>query len=204
MFTGQQISGTGGSSFDGNIVIFENRPFGIRCRQRPERARGIRHPGVPGRRRDGRRGDLRPRRQHRTAGRLRDAVPTATVLLRWYASQARPRRPARRLDRRRDLRAPAARRVQPAERRPAGFVTGNPPTGHPQSVQQLRMGQPPGRSAATGTRSRRSRRRSTIRTRPATPRHALDGRVCRSDAAVADAPLRRRHADGRRRQRRRT
>jgi len=29
MFTGYQISGTGGSQFEGNIVIFENRPFGI-------------------------------------------------------------------------------------------------------------------------------------------------------------------------------
>jgi hypothetical protein len=29
MFTGYQISGTGGSAFDGNIVVFENRPFAI-------------------------------------------------------------------------------------------------------------------------------------------------------------------------------
>lgn len=29
MFTGQQNNGSSGSTFDGNIVIFENRPFGI-------------------------------------------------------------------------------------------------------------------------------------------------------------------------------
>jgi hypothetical protein len=29
MFTGQQTNATNASSFDGNIVIFENRPFGI-------------------------------------------------------------------------------------------------------------------------------------------------------------------------------
>ena len=29
IFTGQQNNGSGGSTFDGNIVIFENRPFGI-------------------------------------------------------------------------------------------------------------------------------------------------------------------------------
>ena len=29
MFTGYQVSGSGGSQFEGNIVIFENRPFGI-------------------------------------------------------------------------------------------------------------------------------------------------------------------------------
>jgi len=29
MFTGYQVSGTGGSQYEGNIVIFENRPFGI-------------------------------------------------------------------------------------------------------------------------------------------------------------------------------
>ena len=29
MFTGYQVSSSGGSTFEGNIVIFENRPFGI-------------------------------------------------------------------------------------------------------------------------------------------------------------------------------
>ncbi len=29
MFTGYQVAGSGGSQFEGNIVIFENRPFGI-------------------------------------------------------------------------------------------------------------------------------------------------------------------------------
>ena len=29
MFTGQQNNSSNGAAFDGNIVIFENRPFGI-------------------------------------------------------------------------------------------------------------------------------------------------------------------------------
>ena len=64
MFTGQQTMARPASTFDGNIVIFENRPFGIeRPGVDPQSAR--RHlPGVPGRRRDGRRGDLRLQRQY--------------------------------------------------------------------------------------------------------------------------------------------
>ncbi len=110
------------SCFDGNIVIFENRPFGIQGRP-PARSR--------------RRGTS-PRRTIRSNGEtVVEAVfgysttvitpggPQAqraagygsaadrTVLLRWSSRHARPGRPARRLDRRRDLRAPAAGRAQP-------------------------------------------------------------------------------------------
>ncbi len=41
MFTGYQVSSTGGSTFEGNIVIFENRPFGINAVNPPG-------PGIPG------------------------------------------------------------------------------------------------------------------------------------------------------------
>ncbi len=60
MFTGQQTNTGNAWFFDGNIVIFENRP--VRDPGADLRAPGLcglSVPGVPGRRRDGRRGDLR-------------------------------------------------------------------------------------------------------------------------------------------------
>jgi hypothetical protein len=35
MFTGYQVSSSGGSTFEGNVVIFENRPFGINATNPP-------------------------------------------------------------------------------------------------------------------------------------------------------------------------
>ena len=98
------------STFDGNIVIFENRPFGIDapCRSAEPARRQL--PGLPGRGRDGRRGDLRLQHQRRSRGgrrlRRRRRPHRALALVR---QPARPRRQGRRLDRRRDLRAAAAR-----------------------------------------------------------------------------------------------
>jgi type II secretory pathway pseudopilin PulG len=85
MFTGNQVSGTGGSSFDGNVVIFENRPFAIDAA-----------PHAPG-------PSVTP--VYQVAGEtVVEAIwghganivggyatgADRTVLLRWYASQADP------------------------------------------------------------------------------------------------------------------
>ena len=69
MFTGYQVSSSGGATFEGNIVIFENRPFGITAVPNPPSTAELRRGDVPGRGRDGGRGDLRPQRQ-RPAARL--------------------------------------------------------------------------------------------------------------------------------------
>ena len=81
MITAQQTNSSNGAAFDGNIVIFENRPFAIDQR--------------PGRRRDGGRGGLR--RQHATCTRPAPrhgpgygAGADRTVLLRWFATQPDP------------------------------------------------------------------------------------------------------------------
>ena len=80
MFTGYQVSSSGGSTFEGNIVIFENRPFGIDC-GRPTRRPGHCRGDLPGRRRDGRRGDLRPQRQRRQGRLWRRGGPHGAVAL---------------------------------------------------------------------------------------------------------------------------
>ena len=41
MFTGYQVSGSGGATFEGNIVIFENRPFGIDAEANPPNKKGL-------------------------------------------------------------------------------------------------------------------------------------------------------------------
>ena len=41
MFTGYQVSSAGGATFEGNIVIFENRPFGISAVGNPPNANAI-------------------------------------------------------------------------------------------------------------------------------------------------------------------
>ena len=96
MFTGKQTDVTNGTIFDGDMVIFHNRPFAQeQVAFRPE------HGGW----RDGGRGDLglqRPRSSTATAA-TRTSL-NVLLLLRRPAS-ARPRRPRGRLDRRRDLRA---------------------------------------------------------------------------------------------------
>ena len=65
MFTGTVQREPAVACFDGNIVIFENRPFGIDAGHRTVPSRHPPLAGLPGRRRDGRRGDLRLQRQHR-------------------------------------------------------------------------------------------------------------------------------------------
>ena len=107
MFTGQLTNAGNASCFDGNIVIFENRPFGIQAPAKvPYPPGGV--PVLPGRGRDGRRGDLRLQQHDRAqAGPGYGSAADRTVLLRWPDSDARPGRPRRRLDRRRDLRATA-------------------------------------------------------------------------------------------------
>ena len=89
MFTGYQVSSNGGSTFEGNIVIFENRPFGIDA---------VPNPPAPVPHRSGtyqvagetvveaifgHSGNCRPR-QATPPG------PTERVLLRWYSSQTDP------------------------------------------------------------------------------------------------------------------
>jgi hypothetical protein len=41
MFTGYQVSSSGGATFEGNIVIFENRPFGIAAELNPPNPTGL-------------------------------------------------------------------------------------------------------------------------------------------------------------------
>jgi hypothetical protein len=41
MFTGYQVASSGGSTFEGNIVIFENRPFGIDAVPNPPNVNGV-------------------------------------------------------------------------------------------------------------------------------------------------------------------
>ena len=41
MFTGYQVSSSGGATFEGNIVVFENRPFGITAVNNPPSGQGL-------------------------------------------------------------------------------------------------------------------------------------------------------------------
>ena len=98
MFTGQLNSASNLSCFDGNIVIFENRQFGIRGGHRPVLAGGeLRLAELPGRRRDGRRGGLRLQHHGHHAGRPAGpggpgygSAADRTVLLRWSTSMPDP------------------------------------------------------------------------------------------------------------------
>ncbi len=91
MFTGYQVSSSGGSTFEGNIVIFENRPFGIDSVPNPPNPNGVLAPNgtyqVEGETVVeaifGHSGNV-------PAGGGYAAGADRTVLLRWYASQADP------------------------------------------------------------------------------------------------------------------
>jgi hypothetical protein len=86
MFTGYQVAGSGGPTFEGNIVIFENRPFGIDAVPNPP------GPGLAG-------GTYRVAGEtvvEAIFGHSRNvqggygAGADRTVLLRWYASEPDP------------------------------------------------------------------------------------------------------------------
>ncbi len=114
MYTGELVNAGNSSIFDGNIVIFENRPFGISTpASLPFPQAGAE---LPGRRRDGRRGGLRIQQQCGDGSRLSGGVrlggqPDCAPAL--ADQHARPGRSRRRLDRRRDLRASANGRRGP-------------------------------------------------------------------------------------------
>ena len=129
MFTGYQVSSSGGSTFEGNIVIFENRPFGIDAVPNPP------GPGIATGtyQVDGEtvvEAIFGPQRQYRVRGRARlrrRRRPDRSLAL--VFERARPGGQARRLDRRRDVRAQRLGRVSAAilrqadsERPPAGGV----------------------------------------------------------------------------------
>ena len=87
MFTGYQVSSSGGATFEGNIVIFENRPFGIDAELNPPNTTGL----AGGTYRvagetvvEAIFGHSRNVQGNYAAGADR------TVLLRWYASEADP------------------------------------------------------------------------------------------------------------------
>ncbi len=90
MFTGYQVSSSGGATFEGNIVIFENRPFGIDAVANPPSTRAL--PAEPTRSRARR----SSRRSSATAAIVSAGEPgygagaDRTVLLRWYASEPDP------------------------------------------------------------------------------------------------------------------
>jgi hypothetical protein len=88
MFTGYQVSAAGGATFEGNIVIFENRPFGISAVANPPSGQGLPQGGT-----------------YQVAGETvveaifghsanvqggYGAGADRTVLLRWYSSQPDP------------------------------------------------------------------------------------------------------------------
>ena len=92
MFTGYMVSSNGGSTFEGNIVIFENRPFGIDAVANPP------GPGIAG-------GTYKVEGEtvvEAIFGHSKNIVSLAggppgyaagadrTVLLRWYSSEADP------------------------------------------------------------------------------------------------------------------
>ena len=110
MFTGYQVSSSGGATFEGNIVIFENRPFGIEAAPNPPGAPGS--PAGPTRSR-ARRSSRRSAATAATSGASYGAGADRTVLLRWYSTQPDPVGQTRRLDRRRHLRAQCADGLQP-------------------------------------------------------------------------------------------
>jgi hypothetical protein len=88
MFTGYQVGSAGGATFEGNIVVFENRPFGIVAEPNPPNPTGLPNGAT-----------------YRVAGETvveaifghsakivggYGAGADRTVLLRWYASEADP------------------------------------------------------------------------------------------------------------------
>ena len=87
MLTAQQNNTANGAAFEGNIVVFENRPFSLdRPRWREHR--------LPGRRRDRGRSCVRAQHQRRAVrGQGQPgygAGADRTVLLRWPATQPDP------------------------------------------------------------------------------------------------------------------
>ena len=90
MFTGYQVSSSGGSTFEGNIVIFENRPFGICAVSNAAEVQASSAGGnVPGRR--ARRWSRRSGATAATSQGGYGAGADRTVLLRWYSSRSRTR-----------------------------------------------------------------------------------------------------------------
>jgi hypothetical protein len=86
MFTGYQVSSSGGSTFEGNIVVFENRPFGIsRVSNPPENSSGVTYQVD---------GETVVEAIFGHSGRINASGygvgANRTVLLRWYASQPDP------------------------------------------------------------------------------------------------------------------
>ena len=88
MFTGYQVSSSGGSTFEGNIVVFENRPFGLSAVSNPPSGQGLPQGGT-----------------YQVAGETvveaiwghstnvqggYGAGADRTVLLRWYSSEPDP------------------------------------------------------------------------------------------------------------------
>ena len=147
--------------FDGNIVIFENRPFGIQppstCRTRRDAPADL-----PGRRRDRRRGDLRLQRQRhrRPADHGRRATATGadrTVLLRWPTTMPDP------VVKVGDWIADVTYERQPGRRLSAVASTAD--QSHRRAASRTRPTTASGTtcrpSAASGTRSRRSCRPAT-------------------------------------------
>ena len=86
MVTAQQNNTSNGAAFDGNIVVFENRPFAIAV------------DNVPGGRRDGRRGGLRPQHERGDVDILRQrraTAPAPTGPCSSAGSRPSPTRPSR-------------------------------------------------------------------------------------------------------------
>ena len=89
MFTGYQVSSSGGSTFEGNIVVFENRPFGISAVANPPAPRDCRGARTRWRaRRWWRRSGATAANERRAEGMAAGA--DRTVLLRWYSSEPDP------------------------------------------------------------------------------------------------------------------
>ena len=123
MITAQQNNPSNGASFDGNIVVFENRPFAVDPRRTGQAAGETVVEGV-----FGFSSKVLPMGGPGYGCRCRP-----DRLIRWYGIPDRPRRQGRRLDRRRDLRAKPASRHKP-------FLS---PRGA-QPPEQRRVGQPAG------------------------------------------------------------
>jgi hypothetical protein len=89
MFTGYQVSTSGGSTFEGNVVIFENRPFGINAVAKPP-GPGITTPPNGTYQVDG---ETVVEAIFGHSGNVQGgygAGADRTVLLRWYSTQADP------------------------------------------------------------------------------------------------------------------